>query len=520
MRLSVKTGRLVSAVLIFACISNAVNAASVTLQAHDKSMSVSGELTSFDGLIYTIKSNLGDVEIDASMVTCTGDGCPVTLDEGKFSIAGSNEFGTGLMPSLIDYFALVNDMNAIEALDADPLETIFNLESNIDETAVEISIFSNGTDLALDALSNRTAAIGMVSNTPNFKNSATPKLISSNPLDINNTNLIALDAIAIVVSPKNPIDSLSLDQLARIFSGEIVNWNEIGGLDGEISVHALNSTLKLSHFFTDSVLIPANETITSAATTFNDNRQLSMAVARDKNAIGFVSYAFSNGTKVLSMRGNCGIEVKPTPFTLKTQEYPFSQQLHLIHASGPQTEMTEKFLEFVHSDEAKIAIQYAGFVDTVIAEQGNIGRWERLVNAIYATPENATAVDFKEFISDFRYARRLSSTFRFNFTDAKLNPQNQHEITHLAQYIRANYTANMEVLVAGFTSAEGPASANTAVSARGAQMVAKQLTQELNGSGISVSSAGYGELSPLICSDNIHNKRTNQRVEIWVRLPM
>ena len=500
----------------FVIAVSCANAGVVTLQSHDKSMSISGDLISFDGLIYTINGNMGEVQIDANMVTCTGGDCPAPLDESKFTIAGSNVFGTGLMPSLIEYFAWVKDMNPIEVLDDNPLESTFILENNIDDTTVDISILSNGTETAFEALISKSAALGMTSNSPTFKTTPASNLAVSTPVQAGFDTLVALDGVAIVTSRSNPVDALTLDQVSRIFSGQIVNWNEVGGLDAAISVNTLDGALNLTQHFTDTVMQPAGRTIAPNAKQFEDNGQLATAVAVDPNAIGFVSYAFSEATKVIALRGSCGIEVKPTLFTLKTQEYPLSQQLHIIHMGGEQTEMTKDFLQFLNTDEAQMAVDHAGFVNTSIAEQELLGRWGRLLNSVYADQENTRSSETRAFINDFRDARRLSSTFRFNFADSELDNENAADIAHLSDYIRANYAPNIVVIVAGFTGSRGPESANAAVSARAAQLIAQQLSAELNGSGVRVTSAGYGEVSPIICDDSANAERTNQRVEIWV----
>lgn len=517
MHVNGRVSRLIYAVAMSVFALNTASAGVVTLQSHDKSMSISGELISFDGLLYTIKGNLGEVEIDASMVTCTSGDCPASLDETKFTIAGSNVFGTGLMPSLVEYFALVKDMNPIELLDDNPLETTFTLESNIDETFVDISILSNGTEMAFEALISKSAALGIISNNLTFENTSPSNLAASNPMQATQNNLVALDGVAIVTSHNNPVDALTLDQIARIFSGQISNWNEVGGVDAAISVKTLDSTSNLTKRFIEAVMQPAGKIIAPNASQFEDNRQLTMAVSEDPNAIGFASYAFSARTKIVALRGSCGIEVKPTQFTLRTQEYPLSQQLHIIHMDGEQTEMTKDFLQFLNTDEARMAVHHAGFVSTSIAEQKLLGHWGRLLNSVFAGQGDRLSSETQAFINDFRDARRLSSTFRFNFASSKLGDENVGGIMLLSEYIRANYTPNSAIIVAGFTGSRGPESANAAISARAAQMVAQLLSKELTGTGIRVESAGYGEVSPLICDDSANAERTNQRVEIWVR---
>jgi phosphate transport system substrate-binding protein len=181
------------------------------------------------------------------------------------------------------------------------------------------------------------------------------------------------------------------------------------------------------------------------------------------------------------------------------------------------TSTAGEFLTFVLSDMAQHTIQRAGGVNLSIESQSFSDQGERLISLILAGQGLAPLASIKDFARELRFAQRLSVTFRFDFTGSELDSDSGQEISALADYLRATYSSNSEVVVAGFTSSEGIASVNSVLSLKGARLVASRLEQALSGSGIQLVARGFGEISPLNCDSTIYEQRINQRVEIWVR---
>lgn len=497
--------------------SSAAVAGVVTLSANDNSMSISGELLSFDGSAYVLDGTFGDVTIDASLVTCSGESCPVTLDEGRFTIVGSNAIGAGLLPSLIEFYALMNDMDSIEMLDDNIEESLFILESTVGGPNVDITVMSSNGSTAIEALLNRTAALGMLSTTPSFYGTSDAYANFVEAVEPGDNNIIGLDGLAIVVQQGNQVDSLSIDQIAGIFSGAIANWADVGGNNTPISVYALEDTLSSAQFFSSAVLAPLGGTVSPGARLYSDNRQLANAVSDDPNAIGFVSIAFAGSTKTLSLRDQCGGLFTPSPFSLKSEDYPLMQQLHIIPMAASMTDMAKNFLGFVDTDVAQTAVIQGGFANLDIVELPFSQQGDRLISLVLANNDNAERAVVTELVEDFHYARRLSSTFRFDFTATSLDNNNANKIARLARYIRDVGTPNMEIIVAGFSSTAGSSAQNASLAENAAQLIEAQLSAALGSTGVSVVSKGYGDISPLSCDVDTRNAHINQRVEIWVK---
>lgn len=97
---------------------------------------------------------------------------------------------------------------------------------------------------------------------------------------------IGSEAIVVIVNPGNPLNSLTLDQVRQVFSGQVQNWVEIGGSDHAIQVWALSSGDDITQEF--SKLILEGSPITSNALLSSSLEGMSTEVANDPFAIGFL----------------------------------------------------------------------------------------------------------------------------------------------------------------------------------------------------------------------------------------
>ena len=87
--------------------------------------------------------------------------------------------------------------------------------------------------------------------------------------------VIAIDGLAIVVHPGNPVDSLTTAQLARLFAGEIRNWRELGGQDLPVRLHARDDRSGTYDTFNELVLARQGKSLWSDARRYESNDELS-----------------------------------------------------------------------------------------------------------------------------------------------------------------------------------------------------------------------------------------------------
>jgi phosphate transport system substrate-binding protein len=175
---------------------------------------------------------------------------------------------------------------------------------------------------------------------------------------------IGMDGLAIVVHPGNQIESLSSDVLRSIFSGRILDWEEIGGPAGEIVLVSREDGSGARRIFEDRIM--QNETVSLTAVVMPTSRDVLEYVAENPNAIGYLSRAYtlsgSNGA------GSAGIPpsplihvvaldgIAPTRMTLRSQEYPLVQPLYLV-SRGEPSGWTRQFVDFVLSPAGQTIIR-------------------------------------------------------------------------------------------------------------------------------------------------------------------
>ena len=169
---------------------------------------------------------------------------------------------------------------------------------------------------------------------------------------------VAIDGIAMIVNNDNPVTDLSIDQIARIYTGEITNWKDVGGDDAEIVVIGREAGSGTRDGF---------ETITDTQDNCKLAQELTstgaviQAVGANPNAIGYASLAAVDDTiKTLTVEG-----VAPSEETVLDGTYKIQRDFNMItNDSATLSDAARAFLEFAQSDEAASLIEAAGAVPT------------------------------------------------------------------------------------------------------------------------------------------------------------
>ena len=167
---------------------------------------------------------------------------------------------------------------------------------------------------------------------------------------------LALDGIAIIVHPENPAADLTLDTLAKIYTGEITNWAAAGGTDGEIVLIGREAGSGTRDGF---------ESITGTKDACQYRQELTSTgdviatVASNPNAIGYASLASVKDTvKTLSIGG-----VAPSEATIKDGSYLVQRPFVLVtKADTPLNEAAQKFFDYATSAAASGIISEMGAV--------------------------------------------------------------------------------------------------------------------------------------------------------------
>lgn len=167
---------------------------------------------------------------------------------------------------------------------------------------------------------------------------------------------LALDGIAIIVNPQNPVKDLSLEQIAKIYTGEITNWKDVGGEDAEIvriGREAGSGTRDGFESITDTKdACQYRQELTSTGDVIT-------TVSQNPNAIGYASLAaIKDSVKALTVNG-----VAPTEATVKDGTYLVQRPFVLVTKEGVSlSETAQKFFDFATSADAASIISAAGAV--------------------------------------------------------------------------------------------------------------------------------------------------------------
>lgn len=127
---------------------------------------------------------------------------------------------------------------------------------------------------------------------------------------------VAYDGIALLVNPENPVKNISLEDVKKIYTGEITNWKEIGGDDAPIVVVSREEGSGTRDAFQEIVGYESEELLKDA-TISDGSGAVKTTVAGNKNAIGFASFEYIDNT-VSALNIN---DVEPTADNVKSGDY-------------------------------------------------------------------------------------------------------------------------------------------------------------------------------------------------------
>lgn len=219
-------------------------------------------------------------------------------------------------------------------------------ESYMEEnTNVKITYNPTGSGSGIQAVADGRCDIGLSSR----------DLKDEEAVNLSGT-VVAIDGIAVIVNPENPVIDLSVAQIAEIFEGKITNWQEVGGADTPIVCIGREAASGTRDGF-ESVTDTEDECVYSQELTSTGD--VVQTVASNPNAIGYASVASVKDTvKAISVEG-----VEPTTQTIQSGEYAIQRNFVFVtKKNGELSENAQKFFDFATSEAADELIIAAGAV--------------------------------------------------------------------------------------------------------------------------------------------------------------
>ena len=214
------------------------------------------------------------------------------------------------------------------------------------DTGITVTYNATGSGAGIQAVLEGRCDIGLASR--NLKDEE-----KANGLE---GTVLAYDGIAIIVNPENPVNDLDLKTIAKIYTGEIKNWKEIGGKDAEIVLigrEAGSGTRDGFESITDT------EDKCAYRQELTSTGDVITTVASNPNAIGYASLASVKDTvKALTVDG-----VVPSEETIKNGSYVVQRPFVLVTKTDVTlSESAQSFFNFITSEAAQEIIIEAGVV--------------------------------------------------------------------------------------------------------------------------------------------------------------
>lgn len=168
--------------------------------------------------------------------------------------------------------------------------------------------------------------------------------------------VLAYDGIAVIVNPENTVEDLTVEQIAAIYTGEITNWSQVGGIDAEIVLIGREAGSGTRGGFEEIVGV---EDVCLYRQELTSTGDVITAVSQNPGAIGYASLASVKDTvKAIKVGG-----VAPSEETVKDETYAIQRPFVLVTKEGVELSETAKaFFDFITSDAAREVITAAGVV--------------------------------------------------------------------------------------------------------------------------------------------------------------
>lgn len=176
------------------------------------------------------------------------------------------------------------------------------------------------------------------------------------------TFIDARDGITVIVHQNNPVEKLTLDQIGKIYRGEITNWKEVGGKDMPITLYGRQSNSGTFTFFRD---VAVKGDYASSMRSMNGNSDIINAVAQDETAIGYVGVGYfkqaQNQVKQVLVSTDGNNYYSSTDLQAIDQKlYPLARPLYQ-YVKMPLTQAVKDFLTFEISEEGQAIVEENGF---------------------------------------------------------------------------------------------------------------------------------------------------------------
>ncbi|MEQ4314845.1 phosphate ABC transporter substrate-binding/OmpA family protein [Pseudomonas syringae] len=417
-------------------------------------------------------------------------------DAPVLRIQGSNTINAQLTPALVEELMRQQGMQAVRSLPS-AVNELRVVGTTPTGQLVSIDIAAHGSGTGFSALKAGNTDIA-ASSRP-IKDQEAKDLAGLGDLkSAAGEQIIGIDGVAVILNPGNPLRQLDTVQLARIFSGEVKYWSEVGGNPGAIHLYVRDEKSGTYETFKELVLAKYGKQLAANALRFESSEQLSDEVSKDVNGIGFTGLPSVRHARAVAIADGESRPMLPTTSLIATEDYPLSRRLYLYVPPAGHQRWAQALVHFAQSADGQAIVARSGFV-------------AQTVQALKVQPTAQMPADYQALT---RKADRLSVNFRFAQGSARLDNKAQQDLKRVADYLKAQDKLDQHVTLVGFGDAKSDPARATLLSRLRAMAVRRELLK----SGVTFREIlGLGDEMPVANNDIDDGRIKNRRVEVWVQ---
>lgn len=369
---------------------------------------------------------------------------------------------------------------------------------------VGIEIYAHGSSTGFKDLASGTCDVAMASRKIKEKEVVTLAKFGD-MTDPAAEHILGLDGIAVIVNKGNPVKTLTIEQIAAIFSGKIKDWKDLtdGRHEGPIHIYARDE--KSGTFDTFKGIVLKKLVIDESAKRYESNADLSDDVARDRLGIGFTGLPYIRQSKAISVSDLGTIPIYPNFFTVATEDYLLARRLYLYIPPNSENQTATDFIDYSLTAPGQLVVNDTGFVDL------GIRSFAASIDTDGLIIQNR--VVFEHYTKETKDKKRLSLNFRFRANSTVLDNRALRDLDRMVEFLK-NQPIDGVTLI-GFADSKGEYHYNTNLALERSKVVRR----ELKSRGIPITSViSASEEMPVSSNMTTRGREKNRRVEVWVRL--
>ena len=411
-------------------------------------------------------------------------------------IQGSNTIGANLGPALVRAMLAEQGLHDIHSVPVIPPNEHSIVGITAQGQQIRVDVAAHGSGTGFTALAAGRA--DLVASSRPIKDR---ELVDLEPLgDLKSPGaeqVIAIDGLAIILHPHNPLNQLNTEQLAQIFSGQISRWEQLGGTGGAIHLYARDDQSGTWETFKELVLNRNGQPLSSTAQRFESSEELSDAVSHDPQAIGFIGLPYIREAKAVAIVDGASQPMLPLSSLIASEDYPLSRRLFFYLPPAANNPWAKALVNFTQSPQGQAIVGQNGFV-------------AQSVQADSVLPGAHMPQDYQALT---REAQRLSVNFRFEEGSASLDNKARQDLLRVVDYLSAHGKLDKQVTLVGFGDAKDDPQRAQLLSRLRAMAVRRELVK----SGVLPREIrGYGAQMPVAANTEDEGRLKNRRVEVWV----